>query len=125
MEQSSDAETQLLAALLSLQFLIQEQLATTDELKAVTRELEALLMEMAGRDQRHIIVVDVSFQQTDTTPSEAPEKRADSPPQSLSQLKREADRTLRISRDAVREARTLRLRAAQFRATLGKRGTQR
>jgi DNA-binding CsgD family transcriptional regulator len=114
MNKSLDAETQLVLARQSLHSVIVEQGAITDELKAVTRELEALLLEVASRDDLLPVIDEASFQIPDSLPDKPPIK----PELTVTQLKREADRVLQKGREAVHESASLRLRAAQLRIAL-------
>ncbi|HWC99610.1 MAG TPA: LuxR C-terminal-related transcriptional regulator [Candidatus Sulfopaludibacter sp.] len=115
MEQSSDAEQQLLQVRHSLHLVVLEQRATTDELRAVTRELAALLSEMAGHDVFHAVVENV-----EPAPAPLPLHEGDRAAAyySPAHIERELETAMLQNREALAESRSVRFKARQLRTTL-------
>ena len=118
MEQSTDAERQLLVVRHSLHSAIVEHRSTTDELKAVTRELENVLLDITAKVGIGLGPEEDSPEPDGFHANGNQERAAALANHSLSALKREVDRTLRKGRETVREAAGVRRRAAQFRTIL-------
>jgi DNA-binding CsgD family transcriptional regulator len=117
MEQTTDAARQLLVVRHSLHSAIVEHRFATEELKAVTRELENVLLDMATKAGLGL-VPPAAEGVLEPSVDGHHEKIAALAKHSVSELKREVDRSLRKGRETVREAAAIRQRAAQFRAAL-------
>jgi DNA-binding CsgD family transcriptional regulator len=116
MEQSSDAEALLLLRQ-TLHSAIQEHRVATEELKTVTKELEALLVEMAAREDLRSLVHDVLAAPTESIhpPRQTP---LDGSLPGVSQLKRDFERAFHKSEETISEAVAWRTRSRRLRMAL-------
>jgi DNA-binding CsgD family transcriptional regulator len=104
---------------LSVYRILLEQRAATDELRASTQELEAILEQLVdSQPTLRPIYQSSPTPEIQEAPSPAARRKTEPADQSIAKLQREADEDLRKGREAILESMRLRLRSQRVREAL-------